>query len=476
MIYTMVPRKMIFNSDAAYTKVQSKPDAKVEYESNRYQLMGYIDYLNSRELQKAGEKLDKNVTTDNNAKNKAVYEKLLKQKGSGWVLKNEPESKKFYATREIPVLERVFRFYKNLIQIDTPNAIHNSSDKKLETERGYHFVGSKEGGPALVGYGTKYRYQVWVDKSFPFIHQNVVKINLGQSYPQYSGRSVVSVIFGGQGEQKTEEVTFPDGSTRMDSADTHSAQYGSHPDPIAESKYGKGNHYYVTESNYQDPSMVRNSLTTGLVGVILCYIIAIPVGMLMSRFKNTWVDSLGMGLTTVLISMPSLAFIFIFRFLGSKVFNLPDLFPTFGAGDIRSYIMPAVILGILYVPSQVIWIRRFMIDQQSSDYVKFARAKGLSEREISRRHILKNAMIPIAQGIPMMIIMTIQGATMTETVFAFPGMGKMLPDAIKANNNAMVVGLTFIFTILAVFAVFAGDVVMTIIDPRIKLATKGGSK
>jgi oligopeptide transport system permease protein len=115
-----------------------------------------------------------------------------------------------------------------------------------------------------------------------------------------------------------------------------------------------------------------------------------------------------------------------------------------------------------------------MIDQQSSDYVKFARAKGLSEKEISRRHVLKNALIPIVQGVPMAVILTIQGATMTETIFSAPGMGKMLPDSILHHNNAMVVGLVFLFTFLGVMAVFVGDLFMTFIDPRIKLDSKGG--
>ena len=83
-------------------------------------------------------------------------------------------------------------------------------------------------------------------------------------------------------------------------------------------------------------------------------------------------------------------------------------------------------------------------------------------------------MVPIVNGIPGAIVGTIAGATLTEKIFAFPGMGKMLIDAIASANNTMVIGLVFIFAILAIFALLVGDILMTVLDPRIKLSSKGG--
>ena len=83
-------------------------------------------------------------------------------------------------------------------------------------------------------------------------------------------------------------------------------------------------------------------------------------------------------------------------------------------------------------------------------------------------------MVPLVSGIPGAVIGVIGGATLTETVFAFPGMGKMLIDSVRASNNAMVVGLVFIFTALTIFSLLVGDILMTVIDPRIKLTSKGG--
>ena len=193
----------------------------------------------------------------------------------------------------------------------------------------------------------------------------------------------------------------------------------------------------------------------------------------MARFKNTLFDSISTGALTFLMSLPTIALVYIIRLIGSAL-GLPDSFPILGAGDWRSYVLPAVILGLLSAPWTAVWIRRYMIDLQSQDFVRFARAKGLSEQEISNKHIFKNAMVPLVSSIPGAIIGVITGATLTETIFAFPGMGKMLIDSVKASNNSMVVGLVFIFTCLSIFALLLGDILMTMLDPRIKLTSKGG--
>ena len=220
--------------------------------------------------------------------------------------------------------------------------------------------------------------------------------------------------------------------------------------------------------------MVTSSAIAGLIGLVLSYALAIPLGSYMARFKNTLFDSVSTGILTFLLSLPTIALVYIIRLIGSKI-GLPDSFPILGAGDWRSYVLPSVILGLLSTPGLAIWIRRYMIDIHSQDFVRFARSKGLSEREISRKHIFKNAMVPLVSGIPTSIIGVISGATLTETVFAFPGMGKMLIDSIKASNNTMVIGLVFIFTSLGIFAAMLGDILMTVLDPRIKLTnTKGG--
>jgi len=426
IIYTMVPRKLIFKQDTNYNKIATTPDKRDNYENTVYERMGYIEYYDTKELQEKASTMDSSVTVDANDTNKAIYEKYINKLGNGWTLGVFSESGQFYATREIPIFERVFKFYSNLLDIDHTNKIQDPENPNLE--RYLRFENDPAIGWSLVGSGTKHKYLLYFNNQFPFVHQNFVNINLGDSYPTYANTPVLQVITQGQGQTKTSEVQFPTGK-KTSSVDIYSRTYKSpsQADAREVANYGKDDPYTATESNYQYPSMIASSAVAGLIGLIISYAIAIPLGSAMARHKNTWIDSFSTGALTFLLA-----------------------------------------------PSTAIWIRRYMIDLQSQDFVRFARAKGLSEKEISNKHIFKNAMVPLVSGIPGAVIGVIGGATLTETVFAFPGMGKMLIDSVKASNNSMVVGLVFIFTCISIFSLFVGDIWMTMLDPRIKLTEKGG--
>jgi oligopeptide transport system permease protein len=474
MIFSMIPKKVVFSEDPAYSKLTAKLDLRTDYENTIYKKLGYIDYLDSKSLEKKVAEEDKSVSVNVSSKNKKTYEKWAENECGDWKILQFPISKKFYAVRDISLVERVWRFYSHLIQIDTPWRVQDKENPNLK--RGYQLAKDEAGGGfALIGSGTKYKYQLYFDNRFPFIHQNIVKLYLGESYPTFYGYEVLEVLTNGQGEAASKEVTFPTGEKQMSPVNLHTAQYQplSKMDKMTKQKFGK-DPYSKTNNFYKDPSMLSISLFTEVISLVLIYLVGLPLAMLMARFKFSLLDRLGTGMITGLISIPSLAIIYFLRFLGSSIFEWPDMFPTLGAHNILSYVLPILILTILNITNIVMWTRRYMVDQQSADYVKFARAKGLSEKEISRHHILKNALIPIVQGIPLSIVITIQGATMTETIFAMPGMGKMLPDAILRHNHSMIIGLVFLFTSVSVFAVFIGDLLMTFIDPRIRLNTKGG--
>lgn len=471
IIYTMVPRRLIFKQDPNYNKIATTADKKTNYENTIFERMGYIDYYDSKELQQHASKENKSVTVEGTSANKKIYEAYIKKLGNGWKLGQFTESKQFYAVREVPVLERVFEFYKDLIVIDNTNAVQDASNPNLK--RYIRFENDPAIGWSLVGSGTKHKYLIYFNSQFPFIHQNFITLNLGTSYPTYNGLPVLQVITQGQGQTQTSEVNFPTGK-KVSSVNIYSRTYKSpsKADASDKAKYGD-DPYTATESNYQYPSMITSSAIAGLIGLVLSYVLAIPLGSYMARFKNTVFDTTSTAILTFLLSLPTIALVYIIRLIGSSI-GLPDSFPILGAGDWRSYVLPSVILGLLSTPLTAIWIRRYMIDLQSQDFVRFARAKGLSEKEISNKHIFKNAMVSIVPGIPGSVLGVITGATLTETIFAYPGMGKMLIDSVKASNNAMVVGLVFIFTTLAIIAMLLGDILITIVDPRIKLTSKGG--
>ena len=113
-----------------------------------------------------------------------------------------------------------------------------------------------------------------------------------------------------------------------------------------------------------------------------------------------------------------------------------------------------------------------MIDQQNSDYVKFARSGGLSEGEIFRNHILKNAAIPIIRGIPGAILFSMVGALITERVYVVPGVGGLLIQAINKYDNGVIVGVTMFYAVLSIISIILGDVLMSVVDPRINFTSK----
>ena len=118
------------------------------------------------------------------------------------------------------------------------------------------------------------------------------------------------------------------------------------------------------------------------------------------------------------------------------------------------------------------WLRRYMIDKEGSDFVKFAKANGFSKGEIFRSHILKNAVIPIIHGIPASIFGALVGAIITERVYVVPGAGNLLTTAINQYDNGVIIGLTLFYSLLSVAAAIIADVLISLVDPRISLSGK----
>lgn len=140
----------------------------------------------------------------------------------------------------------------------------------------------------------------------------------------------------------------------------------------------------------------------------------------------------------------------------------------------RSSIMPVICLALGSIASYALWMRRYMIDELTKDYIKLAKIKGLSSRTIMFRHVLRNAFVPMAQNLPSSFMLTISGSLLVERFFSVPGMGPLLTDAITRYDLNMVRGLVLLYSLLGVFGLFLGDVLMTIFDPRIRLTGKSG--
>jgi oligopeptide transport system permease protein len=122
------------------------------------------------------------------------------------------------------------------------------------------------------------------------------------------------------------------------------------------------------------------------------------------------------------------------------------------------------------------WLRRYMVDETNKDYIKLARAKGVPNATIWFKHVFRNSIVPMIQTIPGSLLMTISGSIYTESLYSIPGMGGLLVDVIKRQDNNMVQVLVLIFACLGIVGLLLGDIAMTLCDPRISFTKKGGAR
>ena len=127
--------------------------------------------------------------------------------------------------------------------------------------------------------------------------------------------------------------------------------------------------------------MLENSFVIGIIATVIAYLLGLPLGILMAKNKDSIGDKIGNGYIIFISAVPSLAYIFMFAAIGTRVFHLPYKFAN-ASVMILAYILPVLSLALRDIAGLMRWMRRYMIDQMNSDYVKFARAEGLSEREI----------------------------------------------------------------------------------------------
>lgn len=470
LIYSVIPRDRVFFLDSNVEKIQKRPDDYANYKYVQWEKLGYLNYETIQDYCKglygtANEQYSNCILPE--SKETSDYIELKQQQG--WETFFFEQSGQAYAVEEISVLRRAINWWVNLIEIDYPGKVQTQNEN---LERQVYVGKDFNGRPALMCSGCESKYLLYFNGSFPYIHQNFIRLNLGTSYPTYSGQEVLEVVSSSQGEKVKQEVTMPNGEVKSSSINFYTCKYKETLDSMDQKNFT--DHYADCETIKSDPSMIHISFSMGLVSLLLTYIIGLPIGIQMANHKGKWIDKLGQWYIIFMNAIPALAYIVLVRFIGGKYFGLPSMFPMLGANDYRSYILPIISLTLGSVAGRMMWMRRYMIDQSTMDYVKFARAKGLSENEIFFKHIFRNAIGPIAHGIPAAVILCISGALITEGVYSIPGMGKILPDSISIYNNSMVVGLTFIFTVLSILSTFLGDWLLTLVDPRISLEEKGG--
>ncbi len=218
---------------------------------------------------------------------------------------------------------------------------------------------------------------------------------------------------------------------------------------------------------------IRPSLQLALLAMLVSLLIAFPVGIVSAVRRNTAVDRAGTSFALFGICMPNfllaLLLIFLFgvtlRWLPISGYTDPLEDPL---GGLRSLVLPAVTLGLALAAVITRTLRSSMLEALGEDYVRTARAKGLSEWRVIRGHVLKNAMIPVVTVLGLQLGTLIGGAVITEYVFALPGVGRLVVDAVFARDYPLVQGVILLIALGFILSNLLVDLLYGWIDPRIR--------
>jgi peptide/nickel transport system permease protein len=215
--------------------------------------------------------------------------------------------------------------------------------------------------------------------------------------------------------------------------------------------------------------MSRMPATLELAGAALLVAIGIglPLGILSATQRNGLGDHLAMGLALLAQAMP----VFWLGILLILIFGITiPILPVAGRGGIENLILPAVALGAHSLARNARLIRSSLLEVLGQDYVRTARAKGLAERAVVIRHGLRNALIPVVTLIALDLGFLLGGSVITETIFAWPGVGRLIVAAIHARDVPLVQTAVTVLAVIFVLLNLAVDLVYTRLDPRIRVA------
>ncbi|MBX9991935.1 ABC transporter permease [Phreatobacter oligotrophus] len=218
---------------------------------------------------------------------------------------------------------------------------------------------------------------------------------------------------------------------------------------------------------------IEPTLSLMVVTLVIAVFIAVPMGVLAAWKAGTIIDRTIMGFAVFGFSVP----VFVVGYILAYVFALElDWLPVQGYTPLsrgfwpwlENLILPSIALGMVYIALIARITRATMMEVLQQDYIRTARAKGLSQRTVLFLHALKNAAVPVITVIGIGVALLIGGAVVTESVFAIPGLGRLTVDAILRRDYPVIQGLVLLFSFIYVLVNLAVDLVYTLVDPRIR--------
>lgn len=208
------------------------------------------------------------------------------------------------------------------------------------------------------------------------------------------------------------------------------------------------------------------SLELGIYSLILAFIIGIPTGVIAASKHNTIIDNVAMFGAIGFVALPN--FVVAAFLIVLFVYWIPIFPPGFWEGT-SSYILPVIVLGTRPAASIARLTRSSVLDVISSDYIRTARSKGLSDWSILFKHVLKNSLIPVLTFSGPLVAGILSGAFVVEMIFAIPGIGKHFIQSVGNRDYPLILGLTLFYSVLLIVANLIVDLLYSYFDPRIKL-------
>lgn len=208
------------------------------------------------------------------------------------------------------------------------------------------------------------------------------------------------------------------------------------------------------------------SARVGALAVVASLLIGLPLGLLSAVYRGRGVDFASMAFATIGISIPVFVISVLLMYLFSGVLQW---LPTYGLSSWKHYILPVACLSfnpIAYIARQT---RSSMLEALEQDYVRTARAKGVSELAVVCKHALKNALTPVVTYLGPMIAGLLTGSFVVERLFSVPGIGRYFVQSISDRDYTMIMGIVIFFGIFVVICNLISDILLAIIDPRVKL-------
>jgi peptide/nickel transport system permease protein len=209
------------------------------------------------------------------------------------------------------------------------------------------------------------------------------------------------------------------------------------------------------------------ALPTFLVGLL----VYVTFAMLLAFFRGTYLDAAGVVLCVALMSISTLFYVIAGQYLVGKLWQLVPI-SGYGGGGIESLkflVLPVVVGVVGGIGASTRLYRTLFLEEMHRDYVRTARAKGLSESRVLFRHVLKNAMIPILTGVVVVIPLLFIGSLILESFFGIPGLGSYTIDAIHSQDFFVVRAMVFLGSVLYIVGLILTDISYTLVDPRVRL-------